>query len=106
MFNGIRNALNRTLNAPSQESPEKYNEIGFTGELRKGMWVFSDSLGKLGIVTGTVGKHVTIDWVNEKGETTLSGAVQGGTLRQARFSEIPELRKPSPETALRFGYFN
>lgn len=81
-------------------------DIAFSGELRKGMWVHSQSLNRIGIVTGNVGKHVAVDLVNDKGETTESVAVQAGTLQQARFSQIPDNRKPEQSAAMRFGYFN
>lgn len=107
-------AIKRTLNIQSKGSlkpvvlnkdPEVAKEIGFTGELRKGMWV-ADAQGKVGIAVGINGKFVNVDWTNSEGETILTAPIQGALLSQARWSQIPEARRPSQAAALSKGYFN
>jgi hypothetical protein len=107
-------AIKRTLNINSKGSvkpvvlnkdPEVAKEIGFTGELRKGMWV-ATSEGKVGIATGLLGKFVVVDLVDETGATVITATLQGATLSQARWSQIPESRRPSQAAALSKGYFN
>lgn len=74
-------------------------------ELRKGMWIVYAGNG-VGILNafnadGTAEVHLT----EGDGTTRLIlPAVAFTELRQARFGEIPEQRRPSPELAASLGY--
>jgi len=72
-------------------------------KIRLTMWVVAN--GKIGILTEIRPDSFVVDFVNPSdGTTLLPGVVDPKNLRQARWAEIPECRRPPKEASRRLGY--
>lgn len=71
--------------------------------IRKGMWV--KYKGKIGIVNAIDDAAAELHLVDEQGLTKLViPRVVIESLKQAKYSDIPEPRRPTAEHARRLGY--
>lgn len=70
--------------------------------MRKGMWAVYKG-ERIGIITGFVDLFAKVDFVNDKGETTVANVmVERSDLRQAKFDEIPDARRPAEDQREKF----
>lgn len=82
-----------------------HNEVlsPFLPSLRKGMWVMHQR--RVAVVSDlTTAQHPIIVYVDAQGYALLTMRVPAVELRQAKYEEIPEPRRPSKERALELGY--
>lgn len=113
MLNRIIKGLNMAKVSPEGQveqisHTETFNPgANYTGQIRGGMWV-TDHNDRIGIVENIIGtKFVDVMYVDPvEGTNVAASRINLSQVKQARFSQIPEKRKPSQEAALAKGYFN